>query len=241
MNDGVTTSPLELHGRGQAGDLLGLIIARHHVGNDAVLSRWDLLWQFHTLRERGLALLNRALQIDILDGVAKVGGLLDDGDQAVLDLQVDGGAFGDVLREGACCRDLEGSAAGKKTCELLYDRRGLEMGVYVSRLRGVRVQINALQLEDVVLGVLAVLERVLARHVELLVPGRDLDAAAEEARPRRHGSQEGGAYHGEDLHLCCYVGVGEVVGGDVATCDWWPFGGGGCLVFVAEAPAAAAR
>jgi hypothetical protein len=75
--------PVELNGGGQAGDLL--VVLGHDVGENGVLSGRDLLRQLDVLGQGQLALLNRALEVDVLDGVAQVGGLPDDGDQAVLD------------------------------------------------------------------------------------------------------------------------------------------------------------
>ena len=89
--------------------VLGLRVRNHRV-----LARRDLFRQIHVLRQRRLAFLDRTLEIDVLDRVAEVGGLLDDGDEAVLDLEVDLAAFGHVLAEGAGCCDCKFLAAVEK-------------------------------------------------------------------------------------------------------------------------------
>jgi len=86
---------VELHRRRQTRNLL--IILRRHIRKHSVLPRRDLLRQLHLFRKRRLALLDRTLEVHVLDLVAEIGVLLDDGDKAVLDLQVDFGAFFDVL------------------------------------------------------------------------------------------------------------------------------------------------
>jgi hypothetical protein len=92
---------LELNSGSQAGNFL--LLSCLHVRNDRVFPWWNLLRQIHLLLQRRLALLDWALQVDILDSVTEIGGLLDDGDEAVLDLQVHLGALCDVLAEGARC------------------------------------------------------------------------------------------------------------------------------------------
>lgn len=97
---------VELDSRSQASDLL--VVLGRDVGEDSVLSGRDLLGQLDVLGQGGLALLDRALEVDVLDLAAEVGGLLDDGDQAVLDLQVHLGAFFDVFGEVTAGGDAEG-------------------------------------------------------------------------------------------------------------------------------------
>jgi len=75
--------PVELNSGGQTRDLL--IVLGHDVGKNGVLSGRDLLGQVDIFGQRHFALLDRALEVDVLHGVAQVGGLPDDGDQAVLD------------------------------------------------------------------------------------------------------------------------------------------------------------
>ena len=75
-----------------------------------------------------------------------------------------------------------------------------EVGLYL-RLGRVRAQVHALECEDVVLGVLAVLERVVAGDFEGFVEWGDVDGAAEEAGPRGYGGgQEGRGEEVEELH-----------------------------------------
>jgi hypothetical protein len=97
--------PVELNSGGQAGDLL--VVLGHDVGGNGVLSRRDLLRQLDVLGQGQLALLDRALEVGLLDGVAQVGGLSDDGDQAVLDGQVHLGAVYDIGGQVAAGDDGE--------------------------------------------------------------------------------------------------------------------------------------
>jgi hypothetical protein len=97
--------PVELNGGGQASDLL--VVGGHDVGGDSVLSGRDLLRQLDVFGQGQLALLDRALEVGFLDGVAQVGGLPDDGDQAVLDGQVHLGAVFDIGGEVAAGDDGE--------------------------------------------------------------------------------------------------------------------------------------
>ena len=110
----IPTTPLELHRRRQARNLL--VVLRVCVGNDTVLPRRDLLRQVHLFGQLRLAVVDRALQVHVLDRVAQVGRLLDDGDEAVLHLQVDVGAALDRGGEVAAGGDGEGFAAGKNAC-----------------------------------------------------------------------------------------------------------------------------
>jgi hypothetical protein len=100
---------VELDGRGQAGDLL--VVLGLDVGENGVLSGRDLLGELDVLGQGELALLKRALEVDVLDLGAEVGVLSDDGDQTVLDLQVHLGAIFDILREVTASDDAEGLAA----------------------------------------------------------------------------------------------------------------------------------
>lgn len=70
----------------------------------------NLLGKFNILGQAHWALLERALQVDILDVLAKVRLLIDDTDQAVLDLQVDLCALLDVFVEDTRCLDRESGA-----------------------------------------------------------------------------------------------------------------------------------
>lgn len=99
---------VELDSRAQACDLF--LVLADDVCEDGVLSGRDLLGQLDVLGQGELALLEWALKVDVLDLVAKVGSLPDDGDQAVLDLQVHLGAVFDIFRQVAAGGDAEGCA-----------------------------------------------------------------------------------------------------------------------------------
>jgi len=81
----------------QASDLV--LILGDDISEDGVLSRWDLLWKLDILLDSHLALLEWTLEVDVGDSVAEIGSLSDDGDQAILDLQVHLGALLNVLVE----------------------------------------------------------------------------------------------------------------------------------------------
>ena len=100
---------VELNGRSQACDLLAILAG--DVCENGVLSRRDLLGELDVLGQGGLALLDRAFEVDVLDLGAEVGVLSDDGDQAVLDLQVHLGAIFDVFREVTASGNAEGLTA----------------------------------------------------------------------------------------------------------------------------------
>ena len=104
-----TPTPLKLHRSSQTRNLL--LLLRIHISNNIILPRRDLLGQLDVLLEREVALLQRALEVDVLDRVAEVGRVLEDGDEAVFDLQVHFGALGDVLVQGAGGGYGEGFAA----------------------------------------------------------------------------------------------------------------------------------
>jgi len=70
------------------------------------------------------------------------------------------------------------------------------------RCRWVRAEVDALDLEQVVLGVRAVLQRVLAGHLERLVQG-GLGAAEEAGRFGGGGRCQEGGGDGEELHRDC--------------------------------------
>lgn len=79
----------------QAGDLLRLLSV--DVGQDSVLSGRDLRWQLNVLCQGSLSLLDGALEADVAGLFAQIGSLLDESDQAVLDLQLDVSACLDIL------------------------------------------------------------------------------------------------------------------------------------------------
>ena len=102
---------VERHGCGEAGDLL--LVFGNDVGEFGVAPGRELLGQVHLLCELHLPLVERALEVYFVDRVAQVGGLAHDGDDAVLDLQVDLCAGLDVLLEVARGGDGEGGAAAE--------------------------------------------------------------------------------------------------------------------------------
>lgn len=121
---------MELNGSGEAGNLLAVlgedvgengVLALHNhtisINNSTKLgTKWDeayrrdLLGQVDVLGQLEIALLKRALEVDLLDVVAQRSLLLDEGDQTVLDLQADLGTILDLLRERAARLDAEGIA-----------------------------------------------------------------------------------------------------------------------------------
>ena len=79
----------------------------HH----AVFARWDLLRKVHVFAEACFALLDRAFEVDVLDRIAEIRGLLDDRDKTVLNLQLYCGTFLDIFAERAFGGDRESLAA----------------------------------------------------------------------------------------------------------------------------------
>jgi hypothetical protein len=71
----------------------------------------NLLGQVDLLRQDHLALLKRALQINILDLVAQVHGLLHQSDNAPFNLDIDDGTLGDGFVESTRGSDGECLAA----------------------------------------------------------------------------------------------------------------------------------
>lgn len=62
---------------------------------------WYLPGQVNALRNREVAVLDRALKVDVLDLLAKVRFCADEADKAILDLQENVGAVLDGLADGA--------------------------------------------------------------------------------------------------------------------------------------------
>ena len=100
-----SATSLEKHSRGHAGDLL--VVLGVHIGEDGVLPGWDLLGQLDSLGESHLALLQGTTEIDLVDLFAEIDFLVEDANEAVLDLDVYFGAFFDVLGECALSGDDE--------------------------------------------------------------------------------------------------------------------------------------
>ena len=214
-------SLLELQRRRQTRNLI--LVLGIHIGNNAILPRRDLLRQRHIFRQLRVTLIKRTFEVDVLDGVAQVGGLLDDGDEAVFDLEVDGGALFDFFGESTFGCDRQVLATRRKDMLAWRSSHGwfgrVEEGRWVVRLRGVGIQIHTLQLQNVILRVLAMLQRVLAGNFERLVEGCDIWRAAKEAgaggdscRQQRRGEE------GEEFHAVIACVDGGVC---VVSVGWW--------------------
>jgi len=100
-----STTALEDDSSGKAGNLL--LVLGVDVGKDGVLSRRNLLGKLNILGQAHGTLLKRTLQVHILDVLAKIGFLVDDANETVLDLEVHLGAFFDVFSEDSRCLDCE--------------------------------------------------------------------------------------------------------------------------------------
>lgn len=105
----VPTRFIKPHLRRQTSNLIP--IRSEHIRQHGILPRRDLRRQIDILLEHGLALLERAVEIDVLDLVAEIGFLVDERDESVFDLEVHFCAVFDPLFEGAGCGDDEGFAA----------------------------------------------------------------------------------------------------------------------------------
>lgn len=124
----VHRATLELHTRLQTRH--GFVVLGQNLGRNSVVTRWNCTWQLNVLGELQVALFQRTLKIDVLDRFAEVGGLIDDGDQAVFHRVVDRGPFFDILGKDARGGDVEGFAAG---VEVLVECGG-EMDRMLERL-----------------------------------------------------------------------------------------------------------
>ncbi len=138
--------------------------------------------------------------------------MLDDSDEAVFDLKVHRRARGYVLGESTGGFDGEVLAAVGYMLVVVVGEAAVYGLLIDLRKRWVWVEVHALQLEDIVLGVLAELQRALARNFEGIVVGRYIDRAAEDARPSTdRGGEEGGREECEELHVAD-ASVATVVG-----------------------------
>lgn len=63
--------------------LIRLVI---NIRKNSVFSRWNLAWNLNILSDLDITLLDRTLHINILDLLAKIRLLIDQTDEAVLDL-----------------------------------------------------------------------------------------------------------------------------------------------------------
>ena len=85
---------------------MSFTILRNAAYRRNLLGKIDILGQLHG------TLLQRTLEIDILQVVAQVGFLVDDADQAILDLQVHLCALLNVLGQNTRCLDGQSDATG---------------------------------------------------------------------------------------------------------------------------------
>lgn len=83
------------------------------------------------LRQDHLALLKRTLHADVLDLIAEINGLLDQGDETPFDFQRNGSTLLDLLLQGAASLNGEGLATMKHTESIrhlhLREREGGEV------------------------------------------------------------------------------------------------------------------
>lgn len=107
-----STAALEDDSSGKASNLL--LVLGVDVGEDSVLSRRNLLRELNILGQAHGTLLERTLQVHVLDVLAEIGFLVDDANETILDLKVHFGAFFDVLGEDTRSLDCESGATG--TC-----------------------------------------------------------------------------------------------------------------------------
>ena len=139
---------------------------------------WYLFWEVHIFRD-GLLPTQRTLFVDVLHLLAKIGPLIDQAYQAILDGQVDVCAVLDLLGEVAFGFDGEGFAAGNTRQRLRSERTIVHKN---GDIRGRRVwcQIDLVNGEGVLVVLLAELKRVVARHIEIIV--KDMLIAAEKRK-----------------------------------------------------------
>jgi len=185
--------PKEYSG-GQAGDVIAALI--EDVGEDGVLSGWDLLGQINRLGDGDLALLNGALELNVLHLLAEVGLGVDEADVAVFDLQHHVCAIYDVFFHCSGCFDDE-SGTG---------------------LRWVRRQGNLFDIDDVVTTVgIAVLEGVLAGNIQRIPQSSALPVSAEDiegAGARRRSESDNGRREPHVFGFGDGDGDGDGDGGD---------------------------
>jgi len=152
-----------------------IVILVEDVGKNGVLSRWDLLGQINRLGDGDLALLDRAIEVDVLHLLAEVGLRVDEADVAVLDLQQHVCAIYDVFFHCSGCFD---------------DESGSGFG-WVWR------QGNLLDIDDIVTTVgIAVPEGVLAGNIKQIPENSALPVSAEDiegAGARSRGESDNGS------------------------------------------------
>jgi hypothetical protein len=151
-----------------------------------------------------LALLDGAVEVDVLDLLAQIGRRGDEPDVTVLDLEVDVGAVQNVLLDGAGGFDPEGFTAAGRMLEIgswsssVISRKGC-VDIRFGRIRR---QDHLLYGDDVPRAIsLAELERVLAGNVQIspldqsLVTAGAVDIAGVDARGK--SKEKGGEPHGD--------------------------------------------
>lgn len=162
-----------------------------------VVPWWNLSREFHALGKLEIALLERTLEINVLDRFAQISGGVDDGDQAVFDGVVDHCAFFDCVGEDAGGGDVEGFAAGRGGLLVWSGWEGYRCcsdfwgNGFCLRFWWVWGEVHALQGEDVVFGVFAELERVVAWDGEIAIEGGEGEGAGGDAGGEHGGSGEG--------------------------------------------------
>lgn len=145
--------------------------------------RRNLLGKINILGQLHGTLLQRTLEIDILEVVAQVGFLVDDANQAILDLQVHLCALLNVLGQNA--RGLDGQSDATITRrQISFCSRDKKIDAENSRRRRVGRQVDLVNGENVVLGGGAEEQRVVARNGELFFK-RVLRVAADKAEAAR--------------------------------------------------------
>lgn len=143
---------VELHSSCKTGDLrliLGVYISQHRV-----FSWWNLCWQRNLLLELQWSFLQWTLQVNVLHNITKICSLLDDRDQAVLDLQVYLGSIFYVLIKVTLSYDRQ-----IVTAACMLAKRHIHFWGCSSRCWRVWVKIDLVDCQDVVLR-----SRVLTEH-----------------------------------------------------------------------------
>ena len=95
----------------KAGDLVALLSG--HIGEHSVCAWGNLAGQVDVLGEGHLALLERTLEICLANRVAAIGLLVDEGDEAVLDLEMHLEALLNLVLEVTAGLDGESLATEK--------------------------------------------------------------------------------------------------------------------------------
>jgi len=161
----------------QAGDMLAIL--GKDIGVDGVFARWDLLGEVDRLGDRDNALLNRTLEVDVLDLLAQVRLGVHQPDQTILDLKVDVCALVDGLVDGSDSLDNQLGAS----------------------FWGIRAQVDALDADDIIVALLVtVFEGRLARDIEVVLNHALVIAKNAEAGCRCE--TEGQGNDGGEPHRC---------------------------------------